>query len=365
MTVTTIHIASAGLVTSVGMTTASTCAALRCRLNNFAEIDFDDDENEPLIGAAVELNGTGSGIDKLAMMAVSAIRQALAPFPELALARLPVLLCIAEPSRCGRMGDLETRLRSGLESRLGHALDADTECIAAGQISVALALGRAQQLIDSTKQDAVLIVAADTYLNRATIMHHLEEKRLVATDIRAGFIPGEGAGALLVMRSDQRNGVELRVFGQAVATEPALRDNTVPLRADGLTQAVHTAVQAADATMDELSVLLADASGEDYAFEELGLMQQRTGATMPLWLPAETVGETGSVVGCLQIAWWMEARRKAYLTGNGALLTAGNDAGQRTAAVLAFHFSDAYVDSAIDPATVIQDTMRKEGAHVA
>lgn len=39
--------------------------------------------------------------------------------------------------------------------------------------------------------------------------------------------------------------------------------------------------------------------------------------------------------------------------------------GVSPAAVLAFHFSDAYVDSAIDPATVIQDTMRKEGAHVA
>lgn len=360
-----IHIAGVGLVTSVGHTTASTCAALRCRLNNFAELDFTDSENEPLIGAAVEMEASGSGVEKLTAMALSAIRQALRPFPELELARLPVLLCVAEPSRSGRLTQLEERLRAGLESQLGHALDASSEYIATGQTSVSLALLRAGQLLDASGPSAVLIVAADTYLNRATIIEHLAAQRLLATDIRAGFIPGEAAGALLVMRTDALNGVELRVFGHGLGTELALRDNAAPLRADGVTQAVQSALDAATSTIDELSVLISDASGEDYSFEQLGLVQQRTGATMPLWLPAETVGETGSAVGCIQVAWWMEAYRKSYLTGNGALLMAGNDAGQRTATILAFHFSQDYIDSAIDPATMIQETMRKDRSNVA
>ena len=230
---------------------------------------------------------------------------------------------------------------------------------------MSLALVRANQLIDATGHGAVLILAADTYLNRTTITEHLAARRLLATDIRAGFIPGEAAGALLITRTDARNGVELRVFGHGAATEFALPENTAPLRADGMTQAVKLALHDADSTIDELSVLISDASGEDYSFEQLGLVQQRTGSTMPLWLPAETVGETGSAVGCLQIAWWMEAHRKVYLTGNGALLMASNDAGQCTATILAYHFSDAYVASAIDPTTIIRDTIRKDGTNGA
>ena len=48
-----ISIRHASVVSSAGSDTAATCAALRCRLNNFDETGFLDGENEPVIGAAV------------------------------------------------------------------------------------------------------------------------------------------------------------------------------------------------------------------------------------------------------------------------------------------------------------------------
>ncbi len=91
---------------------------------------------------------------------------------------------------------------------------------------------------------------------------------------------------------------------------------------------------------------MSDASGEDYYFEELALAQQRTRLEAPLWLPAESVGETGSAAACIQIAWLLEARRQFYLPGNSALLLTSDDDGSRTATILAFQYSDAYIAAA-------------------
>jgi 3-oxoacyl-[acyl-carrier-protein] synthase-1 len=337
-----IAIRCAGLVTSVGLDTASTCAALRTRQNNFIELAFVDQEHEPLIGAPVPWPGVGTGLDKLAQMAASAIRQALAADNQVALASTPLVLCVAELERAGRLTDLDTGVLSKLEQHFGHPVHADSTVVTAGQTGVATALELAYKLLLDKGHVAVLIVAADTFVNRSTIIHNLDERRLLATGVRAGFIPGEAAGALLVQRTNDERDVELQVFGAGMARELATRDSDAPLRGDGLTQAIERALKTAHAPTDELDLCVCDANGEHYRFEELALAQTRVRIATPLWLPAESLGETGSVVGCIQYAWLLEAQKKHYLPGNNALCLAGNDHGVRTAHIVAFEFSKQY-----------------------
>ncbi|MDM5182293.1 hypothetical protein PO883_34600, partial [Massilia sp. DJPM01] len=216
-----IAIRGAGLVTSVGLDTASACAALRTRQNNFVELAFVDQEHEPVIGASVPWPGLGTGLDKLAQMAVSAIRQALASDHRVAIASTPLLLCVAELERAGRLTELDTGIWSRLEQHFGHPVHADSTLIADGQTSVATALEIAYKLLFDKGHAAVLIVAADTFVNRGAIIHNLDKRRLLASGVRAGFIPGEAAGALLVQRTNDQCDVELQVFGAGMARELA------------------------------------------------------------------------------------------------------------------------------------------------
>lgn len=342
---------SAGLVTSVGLNTATTCAALRCRVNNFVETGFTDSEDEAVIGAPVPWPDGAIRLEKLIEMAASGIRQALSG-AGIALAQLPqipLLLCIAETERAGRMQDLDTALFDGLAQQFGHAFHADSGVLASGQVSVAFAMNHARHLLYDQHHATVLVVAADSLLNRASVVAHLEQERLLATDIRAGFIPGEAAGALVVTRPDPQVDVQLLIFGLGAAREKALPQNDLPLRGEGMATAIKAALKEADASAEEIACCIASCSGEDYYFEELALAQQRAGIGAHLWLPAETLGETGSVIGCIQLAWWLEARRKFYIPGNGALILASADNARRTAMVVAFQYSQAYRAQANQP----------------
>ncbi|NHZ66677.1 hypothetical protein [Massilia genomosp. 1] len=335
-----ICVAAAGLVTSVGLDTSSTCSALRCRLNNFNEMGALDYANEPVVGARVPLLiGPVPDIERLAAMAVAAIRQALEGRCGIVLAEVPILLCVAEVGRVGRIPDLDVRLVGELERRFNHPFHPDSETIAEGQNSVSWALIRARKMLHAGGHVAILVVAADSLITGATVQAHLKEGRIMSTGVRAGYIPGEAAGALLLQHPDDTAATELRVYGVGTAREDATRNADLPFRAAGLTAAVKAALKDADAVAEEIDICLSDASGEEYYFEELALVQQRSGLEVTLWLPAECVGETGSAIGCIQIAWMFEAGRKIYLPGNSALLLASGEEGVRTAAILSFYHS--------------------------
>ena len=269
-------IVNVGLVTSVGLNTANACAALRCRLNNFTELDYDDQDNEPVIGAPVPWGDMGSGIEKLAYMAGLALRQVLALYPNLDASNTPLILCSAEKQRIGRITDLDDALFTAIGDQFGHYFHADSVIIRAGQPATTAALKHARELLYDKHHQAVLIVAADTLLNRNTIMGSLEQERLLATDIRAGFIPGEAAGAMLVTRPDKNLDVQLLVFGIGTAKEAATIDSDLPLHANGLTKAIKAGLKEADASAEEIACCIADVSGEEYYFDELALVVRFT-----------------------------------------------------------------------------------------
>ena len=340
-----LEIAATGLVTSVGLSNGTACAALHCRLNHFDETVFTDLQDEPLIGAAVPWPEAASGIKKLARMALSSVMQALAEVDGVSLATLPsipVILCIAETARAGRVPELDEKLFDAFAAQFGHALHADSGVMPAGQCAVAYALNHARHLLYQKNHRMVLIVAADSLLNRATIEENLAQGRLLASDVPSGFIPGEAAGAMLVRRPDPREEIQMLVLGLGAARESATLFDDVPMCGAGLSLAVNKAFADIGGKPPELELCIADVSGEGFYFEELALVRQRCGLAGDLWLPAESVGETGSVIGVIQLAWLLEARCKGNVMGDPSVLLQGNDSGQRSAIVVGFEYSAAY-----------------------
>jgi len=104
-----IAIYSCGMMTSVGWTGPTSCAAIRAGITGFVETPFEF-AGEPLLGSPVPLAADVVGVDRLRQMVVSSLRECLPANNGSELERIPLLLCVAEKDRRGRFIDLAGQL---------------------------------------------------------------------------------------------------------------------------------------------------------------------------------------------------------------------------------------------------------------
>src|SRR5262252_8588312 len=169
-----------GLVTSVGLSAPAACAAIRSKLTNPSETRFIDRAGERIMSHAVPLDRPLRGLAKLARMATMVVEECLEDLPRDTWERIPILLCVAERSRPGRLEGLEDRLMIEVCALLaGARLSVDSRVIAQGRVSVALALLQARQVLYGSPAPAVLIVAVDSLLTWPTLKVFEEQERLL------------------------------------------------------------------------------------------------------------------------------------------------------------------------------------------
>jgi 3-oxoacyl-[acyl-carrier-protein] synthase-1 len=185
----------------------------------------------------------------------------------------------------------------------------------------------------------VLIVATDSLLTWPTLSHFEQNDRLLTERNSNGFMPGEGAGALLIGPPSGKGG-ELLCTGIGFGRESAHIDSEEPLRADGLTQAIKAALTDAGCQMHDFDFRITDISGEQYYFKEAALALSRTlrqrKEEFDIWHPAECTGEIGATAGSAIISTAQAACTKRYTKGPNIIAHMANDAGQRSAISLQY-----------------------------
>jgi 3-oxoacyl-[acyl-carrier-protein] synthase-1 len=210
--------------------------------------------------------------------------------------------------------------------------------IAQGRVGVAVALGHARRLIEEHKVPRVLIAATDTLLTWPTLSQYERGDRLLTARNSNGFMPGEGAGALLIESPRGRD--ELVCTGLGFGVEKAHIDSGEPLRADGLATALKAALGEAAREMHDLDFRITDVSGEQYYFKEAALALSRTlrkrKPEFDIWHPAECTGEAGALAGIAIVALADAACRKQFAPGPNIVAHLANDAGQRAAVTLQY-----------------------------
>lgn len=333
-----IAIQATGLVTSVGLSAPATCAAMRAKISNPSETRFADSAGEWILAHQVALEQPWRGLKRLERMATLAIEEALAGVPRRDWAAIPLLLCVAERERPGRCDGVDDTLFANLVHSLDGRFAPNSGTIARGRVGVAVALAQARELLQQGAQ-RVLIAATDSLLNRHTLHHYEQCDRVLTQANSNGFMPGEGAGALLVARP---GGVadQLVCTGIGFGVEPAHVDAEEPLRADGLVLAIRNALAEAGCAMHDMDYRITDLSGEQYHFKEASLalsrlLRQRK-EEFDLWHPAECIGEAGALAGAAVLALADAACRKGYSKGRNILAHLSCDAGQRAALTLWF-----------------------------
>src|SRR5215471_18669355 len=135
-----VAILASGMVTSVGQNAPSSCAAIRCAVDNFSETRFMDKGGEWIIGAQVPLEQPWRGLSKLVNMVVPAIRECLAHIPDVKREDIALLLCVAEKGRPGRIGALDDHLIEEIRTALGIRFPPRYAIIPRGRVAGALAI---------------------------------------------------------------------------------------------------------------------------------------------------------------------------------------------------------------------------------
>jgi 3-oxoacyl-[acyl-carrier-protein] synthase-1 len=221
---------------------------------------------------------------------------------------------------------------------VGTHFSAHSCTIAVGRIGGFVGLHRARALLYEGKADAVLVAGVDSYVNWPALSHFENGYRLLTSKNSDGFLPGEAAAAVMVTRA--LPGTALRCDGLGFAEESATIDATLPLRADGLVEAIRAAARDADCRPQDFELRITGLSGEQYYFKEAALAATRLiREPMPeadLWHPADCVGEVGAAAGPLAVIIAATACAKGYAKATRILCHLSNDGAERSAAFFSY-----------------------------
>jgi 3-oxoacyl-[acyl-carrier-protein] synthase-1 len=338
-------IVASGMVTGVGHTAPASCAAIRCAIDSFTDTRFMDRAGEWIIGSQVPLDRGWRGLQKLVHMVMPTIRECLSQAGSIGPASIPLFLCVAERERPGRIAGLENDLFRAIVTELGWSFHSYSAVVPFGRIAGAVALARARELLYQGQVPLCLIAGVDSYLSGATLAAFEQRNRLLTSQNSNGFIPGEGAAAILVGRPQTPNEPELLCLGIGTGKETATIESDTPLRGDGLVQAFRSATVDAGRTLGATDYRITDSNGEQYWFKEAALAVTRVLRERKedffIWHAADCIGETGAAAGPVALGLALAAARKSYAPGPGVLCHFGSDDGTRMALILRYELARA------------------------
>jgi 3-oxoacyl-[acyl-carrier-protein] synthase-1 len=272
-------------------------------------------------------------------MAVPAIRECLDQAGGIRPTAMPLLLCVAEPMRPGRLTGLDDQLFRLICTELGVTFHEKSTTIPAGRVGGAKAMLLARKLIYEDRCPACIIIGVDSFLSWPTLAPYQSKSRLLTSQNSNGFIPGE-AGCAVLVGPPKPGEANLVCIGIGEGLETATIESEEPLRGDGMVQALKAAMAEASVMLGAVDYRLADVSGEQYWFKEAALAVTRTLRTtkdcFDIWHPADCIGETGAAVGQCIFAAALCAARINYAPGRHALCHFSADGGERAAVILSF-----------------------------
>ncbi|NTX41324.1 hypothetical protein HUA78_43535 [Myxococcus sp. CA033] len=311
-------------------------------MNRFQRSRYRDNDGEPIVLSelstlAPEVGRAERALGLLGMAVASAVRG----MDEAEVAHMPLLVGTAPADRAGSVPEVFPRALEHLHRTHGIRLETTlSRSLALGNTAGLRALADARLLLArNPRLPGCLVAGVDTLTNGPSLEGLVRQGRLLRPDNSDGVIPGEAAACVLLTRRARPNeACPLWLTGLGFAQEKATLHAEEPLRGVGLAQAWREALAEGAMPVEEVDFRVADASGEGYGFKELSLALSRLLHTrresVPLWLPAESLGETGAASSMVALAWAAVAMRHGYAPGPRALISASDVAGDRAAALL-------------------------------
>jgi 3-oxoacyl-[acyl-carrier-protein] synthase-1 len=344
-------IVSAGMMTAVGLTIAETAASVRSVTSRFTETTWLDKEFEPFAIAEVLEEGLPEIAPALADEKGLTCRESRM----LRLGTMPLLEClkpvnskVEHPDLVLALPEIETTLplnRPEFLKRFAQQTDeafepAKSDSSFKGRAGGLLAIGKAVRMIKDGNIRFILAGGIDTYRDLYVLGTLDFEKRVQSSVNLDGFIPGEGAGFLLLASrkaAEAAGLVPLAIISEAAeGFEEGHLGSEQPYTGDGLATTIEKLIQESS-LKEPIKEVYSSMNGENHWSKEWGVAYLRNKAAFEsehgIHHPADCFGDTGAACGLLLTGLASVGIMQGYRR-SPSLVYCSSDQGQRAAVVV-------------------------------
>ncbi len=308
--VTSAWLRGVGLVTSLGDSTAQTVTSVRAGIARGRETSIVDRGFRPLrmallpdaaLPAIVADAGPAPRTPRARRMlrlAIGALDEACAGTAALREAPAPLVLAAPEVIPNTRAA-IDATFVAALAARTKAPIDVARSRIVEGGRAAGIAAFEVAFALLAT-HDHVVVGGVDTCLDLALLAQLGLENRLLVDGVADGFVPGEGAGFVLLGNDRARRTLPpktpfVRVHAPAIADEPGHRYSAAPYRGDGLATAMERALAAVPGP---ITSVWSSQNGEHLGAKEWGVAAlrhaDRLAAITRFEHPADGYGDLGA-----------------------------------------------------------------------
>jgi 3-oxoacyl-[acyl-carrier-protein] synthase-1 len=324
-----------------------TWAFKRAELTAFVGSPFRLPNGNPLGFARVrQLDPRLIGVERLESLAKRALVGVWSTLGRLIQqAQFGVVLCLPE-----RMehDERDRRIRRRLESfivgpLLQQGYQIQVRTLTSGHASLAYALAETGDLMRDYKLDCALVLGVDSYYDPHVLERLFDEQRVLDSDWRDAFVPGEAATAVVVVRPDVARELALSPLAHidSVATnqESATRTNAAPMLGHGLSRPAVAITKKMRDENQRLEWWIADVTGETFRLQEWQLAWPRAARLAMTsqdrfdFLPTH-LGEIGAATMHTALAIAVEGMRRGDPRAHYCLLSGSSDGGSRGVVLL-------------------------------
>jgi 3-oxoacyl-[acyl-carrier-protein] synthase I len=334
----TIHVVAVGARTPVGLSAESAAAAVRAGVNRLGAHPFMVNKAGELVAMAVDprLDANLRAADRLVPMAASAIRQVVDKLGKDIVRAGEVLLALPE-ARPGFSDADAKSVAAALIAAVGIP-DLRLSLCGRGHAGALQGMAMAVERLGAGRAEICTVVGVDSYADPDTIEQLEENLQLLSEKTRSGFIPGEGAGAVVLSTANARKHLRLPslavIRGVGTAMERRLINTDADVLGEGLSEAI---AAAAGPGAEPIDATYGDINGERYRTDEwaFALLRLSPGLSLaPYEAPSDLWGDVGAASGALGCVLAARSWARGYAPGPRALVWASSEAGLRGAAVL-------------------------------
>lgn len=298
---TALAIQSFGAVTAGGPNAARTMGAIHARIQLFGDTRVAGPAGTWITGALTPLRPRTGRLERTAGLGLLALMDCAAGAPASPLA-MPVFVCSAEASD---LGSPEAELLEAILSGAPFPVDrARSRILARGKDALPEALISIGRLLAAREAAGCYLVGADNLIAPKRLRRLARAGAVVDGVNSDGFVPGEGAAALLLVAHANR-ATKALIAGIGSARDVGLAKGEAAT-GQAIGQALDQALADARLKPAQLSAAVHDLAGQYALFEELALAAARPPlASLPalkMIQPAIATGEIGAASGVLSLA---------------------------------------------------------------
>lgn len=340
-----------GMITAVGIGAKQTAASVRAGIARQADSSIYNKQFQPMKMALVpeealpplepaleSVPGLTSRQIRMLRLAGSALSEVMAEVPNPQ--RVPVLLGTAEawPGRADPAGG-KFLDHLAVQSKVSFDLS-KSKMFPVGRAAGLYALQEALQRLKTGREEQIVVGGVDSYLDLYLLGTLDMEGRVLAEGVMDGFVPGEGAGFLLLRSATKPitgKAPLAMVLGVATGTEKGHRYSEDIYRGDGLAATLQQLFRSVPQNREKVRTVYAGFNGENFWAKEWGVAYMRSQANFETDFrvehPADCFGDPGAALGPITVGLAAIGMQKGYLKGS-SLVWCSSDREPRAATLV-------------------------------